>query len=578
MLVLTRAVRSLRRRSVGDESGFTLIEVVMASGVLMVVMSGLAYLGTVAFTDIATARVRQTATALANESIEQVRAMPYDRVSLGLKTSDLGGDPAITNDGTGYRFGAERIPHGDVPDVAPIVPHLSTSTTDDVPYTIGVYITYYDDDEYSGAYRVTAVVSWAASLRQSTVNRVEVETVIFAPSCGSDPTHVFAAPCEPYFHSATAAMPGGITIGDAGRGFAPLVGSTFHQLGLSLPQADTTLEGEQVTRMNTNVTTSGVTVRHSDSDTDAVAGKRAASAASSTDPSPNPPPPAHHSVATGSQASSTATVTGSGAALRYISSAGDSGVATATVLANAGNPCSDESNPAAPQLNDRPCGNGSTQQGESMSAVLTVGGDDATLATIGQPPSASAAHVARLTAATATRCPTAATWGCGRAAHRQAIGPVRVAAFPGGFTPPVGFDYLLKLDDVVTTVSAEAGDGNANPSATRVGTLRYWAGPVIGYASLDLGSPSSVIVPVEPVEVLDLLSNTKVTMSATVRTGALDAQPCAAPCAEAVASAESAVLAEILYTVEVGGVTVADLLIRVDLGTLTARAAFKVTG
>ena len=82
----------LQRRLRGGgtaEGGFSLIELVLATGVLAMVMSSLAFLGTSAFTDAAVARSRQTATGLASQALEQVRALPYDTVSQGLLTSDL---------------------------------------------------------------------------------------------------------------------------------------------------------------------------------------------------------------------------------------------------------------------------------------------------------------------------------------------------------------------------------------------------------------------------------------------------------------------------------------------------------
>src|SRR5687767_360634 len=93
--ILASLGRVRRRRQLGEQ-GFSLIELVVATGVMALVMSGLAFLGTAAFGDIAVARSRQTASSLANEALEQVRALPYDTVALGLNTTELSDDDAIT--------------------------------------------------------------------------------------------------------------------------------------------------------------------------------------------------------------------------------------------------------------------------------------------------------------------------------------------------------------------------------------------------------------------------------------------------------------------------------------------------
>jgi len=51
-----------------------------------------------------------------------------------------------------------------------------------------------------------------------------------------------------------------------------------------------------------------------------------------------------------------------------------------------------------------------------------------------------------------------------------------------GLVAPLGFDYLVRLQGLTTTVSAQAGVGNAAPSVSRTGTISYWNGT--GYSSL----------------------------------------------------------------------------------------------
>ena len=98
MARLTNAfLRRLRSRLRG-EAGFTLIELMVAVSIMLVALLALAYTATIGFSDIALARQRQGASGLANQTMEQIRALPFDVLKKGLSNADLtgGGDPNIT--------------------------------------------------------------------------------------------------------------------------------------------------------------------------------------------------------------------------------------------------------------------------------------------------------------------------------------------------------------------------------------------------------------------------------------------------------------------------------------------------
>src|SRR2546427_1042158 len=115
-------VLGLRRR-LRTEGGFTLIELRAALGVILVAMVALAYTATIGFTDIGFARQRQGANELANQTMEQIRALPFDKLENGLDNTDLANsvvagpkfDPNIVLNGpcgtpTVYCFNGEQIP------------------------------------------------------------------------------------------------------------------------------------------------------------------------------------------------------------------------------------------------------------------------------------------------------------------------------------------------------------------------------------------------------------------------------------------------------------------------------------
>ena len=69
-------------------------------GVILVALTGLARVATGTFVDIAFARERQAATGVLDQSLERVRALPYDTVKVGHLTSDLAGAAGVSGSGT----------------------------------------------------------------------------------------------------------------------------------------------------------------------------------------------------------------------------------------------------------------------------------------------------------------------------------------------------------------------------------------------------------------------------------------------------------------------------------------------
>src|SRR5213594_5235335 len=110
------------------EDGFTLVEAMMASGILLTALVGLAYTTIISLSYLATSRDHQSANGLANQTMEQVRALPFATLEGGLDNADLStsinvGSPSydsnIQTGGCGgssplYCYGGEPIPHGNI--------------------------------------------------------------------------------------------------------------------------------------------------------------------------------------------------------------------------------------------------------------------------------------------------------------------------------------------------------------------------------------------------------------------------------------------------------------------------------
>src|SRR5437660_4636027 len=126
-------------RAPRSEDGFTIIELMVASGVILLVMTSLAYVITQSLTDVGFERQRQTANGLLDRTIEQVRALRFADVQNGLQTADVGSsDPNLTSctvNGTpAFCYGGEPIVTTSSQSQAPLFPHLSTTNLNNDAY------------------------------------------------------------------------------------------------------------------------------------------------------------------------------------------------------------------------------------------------------------------------------------------------------------------------------------------------------------------------------------------------------------------------------------------------------------
>ena len=155
------------------EAGFSLVEVMVAFGVLVVLMSALAATAIGGYRALREARFFQQATALGNEAIEQLRDLTFDQ--LIMKASDVASDPATTATCTGLvgtrfydsdRTGPLKCEllvtaiSGSL-----VTPHVTTETVNGKVFTITRYIVWADDVTQGGinkSYkRVSIVVVWS---------------------------------------------------------------------------------------------------------------------------------------------------------------------------------------------------------------------------------------------------------------------------------------------------------------------------------------------------------------------------------------------------------------------------------
>jgi Tfp pilus assembly protein PilV len=162
-----RAVRRLRR-SVRDDSGFSLIEAVVALFIAAVAFTALAAAGLSSVKGSLIARQNQQASDFMAREMEQARALDFG--SLANVATDLTGDPDVQNcsgkpcvdPGTGT---PEVIWTGETGTGGAISQHVKTVTgaeANQSDYTVKTYVTQ-PADSYGADYRrVTVVAEWTA--------------------------------------------------------------------------------------------------------------------------------------------------------------------------------------------------------------------------------------------------------------------------------------------------------------------------------------------------------------------------------------------------------------------------------
>ena len=187
-------VRRLRHPAADD--GFTIVESVVALGIIFMVLTGL--LGTLgsATKGIVTARQRNAAVGLANQVLETARASSYATVGLNSADTTLTSDSAIVSgtydpDGAGS-IAAEPLVYASPSNQSPWLLHKFPTTVSGTVYQTYVYVTMVTPSGSDPYKRVTAIVDWSGSGRAqyaatTIAAKVKLSTFVYNASLPADP-------------------------------------------------------------------------------------------------------------------------------------------------------------------------------------------------------------------------------------------------------------------------------------------------------------------------------------------------------------------------------------------------------
>lgn len=588
-------LRRLRRHDA--DAGFTLIEVIVAMVIVALVMTSLSYAVVSSLKTIQQARQRQTATALATQQLERLRALPYDTVTQPGAGSTVKSGLLYTSTASGvttFSPASAVLPGVSETLVVNTVSGQWTDTAvDGVTYRVHTYVTKAPPTASgSQPFNLTVLVRWTSPVFPDARTTAQRTTTYSPAGCLSTATAPFAAPCQAYLTVRAGEALGGVTVTDPVDSTVPITGMSATSLQLDFARASSTFLVEQTATGQSGASTSGGSVTDA---TTTRTGGEAATAAVDSDPSSTPDQSL--TVGTLPHTSGTLQTSGAGGTLALRPSSSDAGTARAAVAAD-GSVCLDSTNAAlttGPSGALRPCASSSVQTA-GTGASLTYTAPDGTavpLATFGTSGQPTRSVAAILGSANSGAC-TGATIDCSHGAVKRTLGTSAMGATaftgaPSGFSATNG---LWSVTGLVESVRAEEGAGAQTPAFTRAGTLRVWNGA--GYTTVDLGGYASVAAAgapqsqtwAIPATAVDyggvrvtyegsvMVQRPSITRTPATRTGVLTTDCKTTACTTTVDG--SAVLtARVVATVSVGGTPLTRFAVVSDLGGVTADASYK---
>jgi type II secretory pathway pseudopilin PulG len=584
------------RARLHDEGGFSLLETVIAIGIIFGSLLTLALSTTTGLKYFGVGRERQAANQIANQLMEQTRGLAYHKITRGMQTSSLSTDPnLVTSCGTDpvgtYHYvscAGDKIlsttlncPTVATDCAAPIVPNSGTigeSSEYPLDYSWRTYVTN-NCPAVSAAcptatpYKVTVVVTWSDP--SSLAKRVVTQGLFWSPQgCVSSQTHPFAAPCQTFFYGQALAPEGQATV--AGT----VLGLDFTSGALTTAAAESTLQQEQVSQVQGSWTQTGTQFTTSAGDQ---FGGATSSSIAAADGDPSGTTPGYAATDPGTTGVASDLTAGAGTIqMQFTNAAGDTGQAISASSAGGANVCP-PTPPAPPAETDlAPCGGARVLQAGTSQSIghfhgFTEDLGDATLVSIANP--------ATPTTTFANRMLVSGQNGNLQDTVSRYIGTVRVGGLPANVPAPANWaGYFLQLSAYHDTVVSTAGTSAAAPTATiDAGTLSYWSGA--GYTSVNLAttptySLSGLVVDHTTTVGLDIVrvrigSSGTISMQTVPTVTSTPAGGGSILRNIAQATVGSPVFGTVDYEVWVNGVQVVDLTINLSLGTATAKSIYQ---
>ncbi len=471
--------------------------------ILSLVMIGLTGVFISSAKTVGQAKQRQQATALATQTLEQLRALPYDLIVSGINqtTTEFASDIRIIDKESTPRLAPagssinEELVLNSTGTTAPLSPHMQVMTIENTTYTIATYITQADTEQ--PAYNLTVIVTYGVNSTDAQNSVIERSTSYSPTGCLSTSTHPFSGPCQPSFSAQAGITAGSISLvpagGEEGADTQLLEDFGVDSASLDLPMLSSSMTVEQTSRVSALAQTTGV--RTSVAGTEASKGGLSQVAEGDTDPSSEVGEAETFAIAPTDPGVLSPTA-GTAGSITLTPSTADDGSGSASV--SGGSSC--QAPPSGSLVpGSQPCGSATVATGGSPSSMsLTLAGLPRTLpafnlAEVSASGSTSRSLVGQFVSSTSF-C-SGSSPNCAVASVSRTLGEVKVGGLPDtttGDTGPTGFDQVVRVNGLVDQAVAESGIGAREPSASRTGSLEFWDSDTGTYSTVSLNQTRNV--------------------------------------------------------------------------------------
>jgi Tfp pilus assembly protein PilV len=585
-------MRAFTRSGSGrQDHGFTLIEIILAMFLTVVVMTALLGVLVSSLKSVTQARQRQTATALATQSLERLRALPYDSVTGSAATTypKTVGLQYVTTSGTTDTFAPNAVLTG---VSEPLVVNeysakRASTTVDGVAYVIQTYVTKpAPTTAGQQAYNLTALVSWTSSVFPVTRTTAERSTEYSPAGCLSTAQRPFAAPCQAYFTAQAGLSASGFSVTNADDSKLDIPGIAGRLVELNMPVLSANLQIEQTASGSAVGATSGA---RAVSGTTAGVGGVSAPVSVDSDPSSTP---SQEQTASAYQTSGSVSITGTSGTLSATPTSGDTASSAAAIQATS-TTCTEgdvlgTALATGPTGLLRPCASAAAKQSGMPGSISYVSPSAVAVSILSL---GVASQTARAVAANlATGTPGIACFagagavspGCAHSKAYRTLGNLVVGS-PATGVGPASFDVnkgLFRITGLVESASSERGPGAGTPAYSRAGALTVWNGT--GYTDFNLSDPTGLLTPSYTWTIPDTTTTYSGGLTVTASGKVIVQRPgivttgsdCKVAACVAQVSGAGGISAQTLFIVSVGGTEITRFALVSSVGGLVAQSTY----
>lgn len=499
-----------RRLDRADDSGFTMIELLVAMMIITAVLLSLMAVQTSALVTTAQSRQRTQGTAIANQVMEELRALPWLVLSKGLHSSFAtasGGDANVVSGVfkptvntsisetlvTSSNQATDKLPLSGAAGTNKMVdsdPAIVGAT-----FTTRTYVTR-SASTADGVLTLSVITSWTAN--QSTkLKQVLLRSQVYAPSggCGDVSNQPFLGACQALL-SGNAGANGPTTTVTASTTGGPasvtplLPGTDYTVATVGSSLAGIGITSQQSTTVDASVLHATVSLAKADpTSTPLSSGGTKITNAASNDVGSSGAAPTNPADVSSIGVAAPQTLTQGALSLSLTAASPVNGVAKTSTVASCWTGI-----PAG-----QGCGSATTSGGSAPAVTLTVDGAAFSGLSMASPGSARAYGGRYTTAAGATTigCSVLSGPGCVSAgAERTAgnatfgTGPWTAAAAPSGLATVTSYSDAVRVERGMSQKTVDA-------VASRTAQVTYWNGT--GYTSLTIDKTTGTTVSSAPV-------------------------------------------------------------------------------